>query len=123
MHSSGKLPKITSFTAEELSEWAVSVGLKPYRAKQIYQWLYSHKVSSFDEMTNISKKFRQRISKTFILKLIPIIDKKTAPDGTIKILQELQDGHKIESVLLKHDDHYTVCISTQVGCAMACKFC
>jgi len=116
-------PKITGFTFSELVEWAASVELKPYRAKQIYQWLYAHKVSSFDEMTNISKKIRQKISETFTLNLIPVIDKKSSPDGTIKILQELWDGHNIESVLLKHDDHYTVCISTQVGCAMACKFC
>ena len=117
------LPLITDFTQEELAEWAVSAGEKPYRAIQLFQWLYFHKVESWDEMTNISNQFRQKISKQFSLKQIPIIDQKKAPDGTIKILQELDDGNRIESVLLKHENHHTVCISTQVGCAMGCKFC
>ncbi len=74
-------------------------------------------------MTNLSKKFREQLSQSFSIDRIKIIDIKQAPDGTTKILQELADKKTIESVLLVHDDHYTVCISTQVGCAMSCKFC
>ncbi|MCP4752876.1 MAG: 23S rRNA (adenine(2503)-C(2))-methyltransferase RlmN, partial [Proteobacteria bacterium] len=76
-----------------------------------------------EEMSNISKKFRRKMADDFSLGSIPIVDKTSAPDGTVKLLQELHDGHRIESVLLRHDDHNTVCISTQVGCAMACRFC
>ncbi|MBU2513952.1 23S rRNA (adenine(2503)-C(2))-methyltransferase RlmN [bacterium] len=117
------LPKITDLTQQELSDWAISVGQKPFRAIQLFQWLYLHKVDSWEKMTNLSIKFRAILEKSFNINRIKIIDRKTAPDGTVKILQELEDGYTIESVLLIHDDHYTVCISTQVGCAMACKFC
>ncbi len=119
----GPLPKITDYTLQELAEWTESVGEKSFRTIQLFQWLYLHRVDSWEKMTNLSKKFKSALAHSFSIDRIKIIDKKTAPDGTIKILQELQDGYSIESVLLIHDDHYTVCISTQVGCAMACKFC
>lgn len=117
------LPKITDFTKEELAEWAVTIGQKPFRSVQLFQWLYLHKAQSWDEMTNLSKSFRNKLSQSFRIDRIKIIKKQQADDGTIKILQQLNDGYEVESVLLVHDDHYTVCISTQVGCAMGCKFC
>jgi 23S rRNA (adenine2503-C2)-methyltransferase len=121
--SQSSLPKITSFSLVELAEWVEKAGQKPFRAKQLFQWLYVHKAGSLEEMSNLSKGFRERLSREFTIDRIRIVDRKEAADGTIKILQQLEDGYEIESVLLKHDDHYTVCISTQVGCAMACKFC
>ena len=117
------LPKITDFTMDELSDWAVSAGQKKFRAQQLFQWLYLHKADSFESMSNLSKKFRELLVGTFRIERIKIVNRQTAPDGTIKILQQLDDEQEIESVLLAHDDHYTVCISTQVGCAMGCKFC
>ncbi len=107
----------------ELSDWAVSAGEKKFRAQQLYQWLYLHKADSWESMSNLSKKFRELLAKSFRLERIKIVNQQSASDGTIKILQQLEDGQEIESVLLVHDDHYTVCISTQVGCAMGCKFC
>ncbi len=117
------LPKITDQSEVDLREWAINNGEKPFRAVQLFQWLYLHRVDGWDEMTNISKKFLKKASSHFSLQRIPIVHKQEAPDGTVKMLQELNDGHRIESVLLNHGDHFTVCISTQVGCAMACKFC
>jgi len=117
------LPKITDFTKDELAEWAVSKGQKPFRSAQVYQWLYLHKAETWEKMSNLSKSFRLLLAENFKLDRIQIVSRQSAPDGTVKILQRLDDGYEIESVLLVHDDHYTVCISTQVGCAMGCKFC
>lgn len=117
------LPKITDLNEEEFRAWAASIGEKPFRATQLFQWIHRHRVNSFDEMSNISKKFREKISANFILDRIPIIKITESGDGSRKFLQKLKDGHEVESVLMPHDDHYTVCISTQAGCAMACRFC
>lgn len=116
-------PKITDLTEEQLKDWTAQVGEKPFRAKQLYQWLYLHKAKTLDEMKNIPKSYKKKLEDTFIIDRVPIINQVSAPDGTIKFLQEMQDGSHIESVLMRHDDHNTVCISTQVGCGMGCKFC
>ncbi len=116
-------PKITDQSEVDLREWAVNNGEKPFRAVQLFQWLYLHRATDWQEMTNISKKFLKKAATHFSLKRIPIVHKQVATDGTVKMLQELEDGYRIESVLLNHGDHFTVCISTQVGCAMGCKFC
>lgn len=115
--------KITDQSEADLRRWAEENGEKSFRAVQLFQWLYLHRVSEWEEMKNISKKFLKKAAGRYSLKRIPIVEKQTATDGTVKMLQELDDGHHIESVLLNHGDHYTVCISTQVGCAMGCKFC
>lgn len=116
-------PKITDLTEEQLKAWTAEVGEKPFRAKQLFQWLYLHKAKTLDEMKNIPKVYKQKIEAAFIIERAPIINQVVAPDGTIKFLQEMRDGSKIESVLMRHEDHNTVCISTQVGCGMGCKFC
>jgi len=115
--------RITDLDEADLRRWAEENGEKPFRAVQLFQWLYLHRVTRWDEMRNISKTFLEKADRSFSLQRIPIIAKQVAADGTIKFLQELDDGHRIESVLLNHGDHFTVCISTQVGCAMGCKFC
>jgi 23S rRNA (adenine2503-C2)-methyltransferase len=125
-HRSGTiapLPKITDLTAEALTAWAIENNEKPFRAGQIFQWLYHHRVDNPDQMLNLSRSFRQKLAGSFSFNRIRIIEKKTATDGTVKLLQQLHDGLAIESVLLHHEDHHTVCISTQVGCAMGCRFC
>lgn len=122
-HAEESTVKITDLSETDLRQWAEENGEKPFRAVQLFQWLYLHRVEHWDEMKNISKKFLKKAARQFSLQRIPIVQKQVAPDGTIKILQQLDDGHRIESVLLNHGDHHTVCISTQVGCAMGCKFC
>ena len=114
---------ITDLSREEIEDWAVSSEQKPYRAIQLFQWLYLQKALSWDMMTNISKKVRHVLKETFLLRSVQIVTEKAATDGTVKFLQRLTDGYHIESVLLRHEKHNTVCISTQVGCAMGCRFC
>lgn len=115
--------KITDLSENDLKKWATENGHKPFRAKQLFQWLYLQKAADLNQMGNLSKKFREEIANHFSFDRIEIIKKEIARDGTIKFAQKLVDGYQIESVLMDHLDHYTLCISTQVGCAMACKFC
>jgi 23S rRNA (adenine2503-C2)-methyltransferase len=116
-------PKITDLTEEQLKAWTAEVGEKPFRAKQLFQWLYLHQAKTLDEMQNIPKSYKNKLENAFTIERAPIINQVSASDGTVKFLQEMQDGSQIESVLMRHGDHNTVCISTQVGCAMGCKFC
>lgn len=115
--------KFSDLSEIQIKEWLESKREKPFRAKQLMQWVYQKGVHDLQEMTNLSNKFREQAQKEMDFSLIPIVKQETAADGTIKFLQELHDGHHIESVLMDHDDYYTICISTQVGCAMGCKFC
>ena len=123
--NSGDQPsvKLTDRSEEELKRWAIEHGYKPFRAKQLFQWVYWHRVDAWDEMSNLPRAFRQEISQSFSIKPITLVNQKIASDGTVKYLQELHDGYHIESVLMNHGDYHALCVSTQVGCAMACKFC
>jgi len=107
----------------ELSKLIGSLGKERYRTPQILKWLYSIGVRSFDEMTNLSKKFREELSQiSFISELLPLRTEE-AKDGTKKFLFQLGDGNRIESVLIPEKERLTLCVSTQVGCAMGCRFC
>jgi 23S rRNA (adenine2503-C2)-methyltransferase len=99
------------------------IGLETYKAKQIRQWIFCHKATSFEDMTNISKELRSYLSSSCIISQIKITKTDISLDGTKKVLFELEDGNKIESVLIPERNHFTACISSQVGCAMGCKFC
>ena len=115
---------IKSLNVEELNNLIVSLGEKAFRAKQIYQWLHVKLVGSFDEMTNISASFRQTLKeRCYLTKLEPVEILTSAIDGTKKYLFQLEDGNIIESVLMRYHHGNSVCISTQVGCRMGCKFC
>ncbi len=115
---------IKSMYYEELSESLKSFGLPSFRAKQVWQWLQQKGVSSFDEMTNISKPLRDSLKEQFIIKYCDIERKSvSALDGTVKYLFRLYDGQFIESVLMKYKYGYSLCVSTQVGCRMNCAFC
>ena len=115
---------IKSFNLTELTELLVSMGEKGFRAKQIYQWLHVKQVESFEEMTNIGKNLLQKLEETCELVTL----KKEAvqiskEDGTRKYLFLLEDGNVIESVLMRYKHGNSVCISSQVGCRMGCRFC
>lgn len=115
---------IKSFSLEELELEIVSLGDKSFRAKQIYQWLHTKHVDNFDEMTNISKDLKEKLKNNYELTLLKTVEIQTsAIDGTKKYLFELSDGAVIESVLMKYKHGNSVCISSQVGCRMGCKFC
>ncbi len=114
---------ILDMTYEELSKSMAELGFKPFRAKQVYQWLYSGQLD-FSGMSNISKDMRDKLSQEFYAGGITIANRLISKiDGTRKYLFELKDGNIIESVLMKYHYGYSVCLSTQVGCRMGCAFC
>ena len=115
---------ILSLTKEELTGQITAMGEKAFRAKQIYDWLHVKKVSDFSQMSDISAQFREELSRKFCLKHL-IIKKKlvSALDNTVKYLYGLPDGEAVETVLMEYKHGNSICISTQVGCKMGCKFC
>lgn len=114
---------IYSLQLDELKEWLEAHGEKAFRADQIYDWLYKKRVSSFEEMTNLSKGLRQLLGANFTITTLKTLVKQTSADGTIKFLFELHDGYSIETVLMRHNYGNSVCVTTQVGCRIGCTFC
>lgn len=110
-------------TLEKLQALMVEEGQKPYRAIQLYTWIYEKHAKSFDEMTDISLKFREVLKEKYTLDLPSIYLKQVSSDGTVKLLILLEDGMKVETVLMRYDYGCSVCVSSQVGCNMACTFC
>jgi len=117
------LTDIKSMTLEELTDWFKEQGEPAFRAKQVFRWLYRG-VTSFDEMSDLSKALRQKLTENCILTPPQVARKQvSAMDGTIKYLWQLADGNCIETVLMRYKHGNTVCISCQVGCRMGCAFC
>ncbi len=115
---------IKSMTPSEVSELMVSLGDKKFRAKQIYQWMHQKLVASYDEMTNVPAALRQKLAAEYPLTVLePVRVQISQIDGTRKYLFRLSDGNLIESVLMKYHHGNSVCISSQVGCRMGCRFC
>lgn len=114
---------IKSLNYQELQDWAIQMGEKPFRGKQLYQWLHKHLADSTEEMSNLSRSFREALDRECIIKNARIIRQQTSADGTAKFLLELSDGNHVESVLMKYKHGNSVCISTQAGCRMGCRFC
>lgn len=115
---------IKSLTLEELTNEIKELGLPKFRAGQLYQWLHKNGVSSFDEMTNISKDLRERLKELYFIPDCTIEEKyESRLDDTVKYLFRLYDGEYVESVIMKYKYGYTICVSSQVGCKMGCKFC
>ncbi len=111
-------------TLEELQEYVLTLGEKSFRAKQLYQWMHEKMVTEYDEMLNLSKDFREKLqSQTPLLNLKMVRFQESAIDGTRKYLFELPDGNVVESVWMKYHHGNSVCISSQVGCRMGCRFC
>ncbi len=108
---------------KKLQDLMVEEGQKPFRAIQLYTWIYEKRATSFDEMTDISLKFRNVLKEKYCLTLPKIHTKQVSSDGTIKLLLELEDGMKVECVLMRYNFGCSVCVSSQVGCNMACSFC
>lgn len=115
---------INDFTLNELEEYIVSLDEKKFHAKQIFKWIHKVGVTSFDEMTDISKSLRDKLkNNTYILNMEVITCQKSKKDGTMKFLIKLIDNCAIESVFMRYNHGNTLCVSTQVGCKMGCKFC
>ena len=114
---------IKELSKDELTLWFISKGIQPYRAGQILKWIYLRQADTFDVMTDIKKEIRNQLSQDFIICRLKKTRTETSQDGSKKYLFKLNDGKYIESVLIPEKDHYTLCISSQVGCAQGCKFC
>ena len=115
---------IKSMTMPQLKAVMEELGEKPFRAKQLYEWFHQKRVWNYEEMTNLSKGLREQLSVKYPLKPIEIVQVQTSKiDGTQKYLFRLGDGNVIESVLMKYKHGNSVCISSQVGCRMGCRFC
>lgn len=115
---------IMLYSLKNLKEYLTSIGEKTFRAKQIYEWLHQKLVENFDEMSNISKSLKEKLNEDFYIESLEMIQVLTSQiDGTQKFLFSLKDGNVIESVLMRYKHGNSVCISTQVGCRMGCRFC
>ena len=114
---------IKSMTLTELKELMTELGEKPFRAKQIYSWLHEHLAASWEEMTNLPKSLKQKLEAYPITALETVDVQISKTDGTRKYLFRLSDGNMIESVLMKYKYGNSVCISSQAGCRMGCRFC
>ena len=114
---------LKNLSPSELIEFLGSFGKERYRSVQILRWLYQKGAQSFDEMTNLSKKFREELNQVSFISTFHPLRVEQARDGTKKILLQLEDGNRIESVLIPDKTRLTLCLSTQVGCAFGCQFC
>lgn len=115
---------ILSYSLEELEAALAEIGEKKFRAKQIYEWLHVQRVSEFDKMSNISLSLRTKLDEDFYINSINIVKKlESHIDNTVKYLYELSDGNHVECVMMEYKHGNSLCISTQVGCKMGCKFC
>lgn len=115
---------ICSYNYDELKEEMLAIGEKAFRSKQIYEWLHVKLADDFDEMTNLSKGLREKLKENYEIRKVKMIDHQISKvDPTEKFLFELEDGNMVESVLMKYKHGNSVCISSQVGCRMGCRFC
>jgi len=117
------MKNIKDYNLEELKQEFVQMGEKPFRAEQVFRWIYKEEVKKFDEMTNLSLELREKLKQNYKMCNYKILKKQVASDGTIKYLFDVLDGNAIETVLMKYHHGYSICVSSQIGCKMGCKFC
>lgn len=117
------MKNIKDYNLEELKKELQTINEKPFRAEQIFKWLYQEKVKSFDEMTNLSLDLREKLKQNYTICNYNILKKQESKDGTIKYLFDVLDGNAIETVLMSYHHGYSICVSSQIGCKMGCKFC
>ncbi len=117
------MKNIKDYNLNELKEEFIKLGEKPFRAEQVFKWIYEQKEINFDNMTNLSLELREKLKNNFTMCIFKIIKKQEASDGTKKYLFDTLDGNAIETVLMKYHHGYSICVSSQIGCKMGCKFC
>lgn len=117
------MKNIKDYNINELKEELKKLGEKPYRAEQIFKWLYKVNVITFDEMTDLSLELREKLKKEYTLCNFNILEKQVSKDGTVKYLFDILDENAIETVVMEYKHGMTICVSSQVGCKMGCKFC
>ena len=117
------MKSLYNYTLQQLQEEMVNLGQKPYRATQIFSWLYQKRVKKIDDMSDISASFREVLKENYTIALPTVIKEQVSYDGTIKLLLELEDKSSVETVLMRYEYGNAICVSSQVGCNMGCKFC
>ncbi len=116
-------PNIRQLSKEELEQYFREMGEKAFRAKQVYEWIWTKQARSFEDMTNLSKELRAKLAENFSLPALTGDLTQHSNDGTIKSRFRTVDGHLVEGVLIPTDDRKTACVSSQIGCSLSCKFC
>ena len=119
----GQRVNLIGIPRAQLNDMLVERGHKPFRTKQLWQWLYWHGVTDFDAMTNLSKDFRQKLVDEFVIERPQVSEALNSVDGTAKWLLKFPDGNEVETVHIPEADRGTLCVSSQVGCTLTCKFC
>ncbi len=114
---------IRQLSLKELEGQLASSGEKPFRARQVYEWLWQKSATDFDAMTNLSLALRDHLKAQFQINAVEVLTEQVSSDGTIKNAFKLHDGNIVEGVLIPADERMTACISSQVGCSLSCKFC
>lgn len=117
------MQNILNLTRQALEQWFEANEMRSFRAGQIFKWLYIRQAGTFDQMTDLSKDLRKKLPECFEIKRLEMIKKQVSKDTTEKFLFRLDDGNHIESVLIPEKDHFTLCVSSQAGCAQNCRFC
>lgn len=112
-----------SFTLENLEAFLKQYGKEKFRAQQIFKWVYEQRVTDFDQMLNLSKDLRAELKNLITFDLPPVLKHLVSVDGTQKFLFDVRDGNSIEAVVIPSDDRLTLCVSSEIGCNMACQFC
>ncbi|WP_168121948.1 23S rRNA (adenine(2503)-C(2))-methyltransferase RlmN [Paenibacillus sp. HB172176] len=116
-------PFIYDYTLDQLQDWMKENGEAAFRAEQLFDWIYVKRVTSFEDMTNLSKGMREKLAEHFQFVALQEITKFESKDGTVKFLFGLHDAHAIETVIMRHNYGNSVCVTTQVGCRIGCTFC
>jgi len=114
---------LLNFDRQGMTDFFVELGEKPFRATQMLKWIYQFGLSDFDQMTNLSKAMREKLSSIAKVSVPDIIEQQESDDGTIKWLFSLENGNAIETVFIPENDRGTLCVSSQIGCALECSFC
>jgi len=115
--------EIKDLSRKQLVDWFADHGIRSFRADQVFKWLYLHQIDDFSQMTDLGKNTRELLTKNFVSQRLSVKDVAISTDKTRKYLFELADGNLVESVLIPEKQHHTLCISSQVGCGQACRFC
>jgi 23S rRNA (adenine2503-C2)-methyltransferase len=114
---------LLDFTLRELTEWFAAQGEKPFRAKQVYQWIHQRGIADFDAMTDLAKSLREKLKEAAEVTAPSILSEHRSADGTVKWLFDVGVGNGVETVFIPEEERGTLCVSSQVGCALDCKFC
>jgi len=118
-----RMQNIRHLSSDDLKSWFTERGLQPFRARQVWEWLWTKQAQSFADMTNLSKEMRQELGNNFTLPALSTDETQHSSDGTIKTRFRTWDGHAVEGVLIPTDERKTACVSSQIGCSLSCKFC